>query len=159
MYHPDSIKSMERRRRRSGDKLILTVICTKEPKCWNKFLSINKIGVKCLGNEFNSFAFNKTFTLYHLHSTSFRTKVQVQVSGLKSLQEETVTPVTCIVCMQNKKVTKTLAKELLFQIFPLFVCTTLKLNYKLKNIFIDTGNGNNGQLINVTCIWLINRKI
>ena len=102
MYHPDSIKSMERRRRRSGDKLILTVICTKEPKCWNKFLSINKIGVKCLGNEFNSFAFNKTFTLYHLHSTSFRTKVQVQVSGLKSLQEETVTPVI-LYCMYAKQ--------------------------------------------------------
>ena len=102
MYHPDSIKSMERRRRRSGDKLILTVICTKEPKCWNKFLSINKIGVKCLGNEFNSFAFNKTFTLYHLHSTSFRTKVQVQVSSLKSLQEEIVTPVI-LYCMYVKQ--------------------------------------------------------
>ena len=102
MYHPDSIKSMERRRRRSGDQLILTVICTKELKCWNKFLSINKIGIKCLGNEFNSFAFNKTFTLYHLHSTSFRTKVQVQVSSLKSLQEEIVTPVI-LYCMYVKQ--------------------------------------------------------
>ena len=55
-----------------------------------------------MGNEFNSLAFNKTFTLYHLHSTSFRTKVQVQVSSLKSLQEEIVTPVI-LYCMYVKQ--------------------------------------------------------
>ena len=39
MYYPDSVKSMERRRRGSEDKLIIKGANTKKPKCWKEFLS------------------------------------------------------------------------------------------------------------------------
>ena len=37
MYHPDSVKSMEKCRRKSGDKLIIKGASTKKPKCWKEF--------------------------------------------------------------------------------------------------------------------------
>ena len=40
MYYPDSIKSMERRRRGSGGKLIIKGTSTKKTKCWRE-LKIN----------------------------------------------------------------------------------------------------------------------
>ena len=39
MYYPDSVKSMERRRRGSAHKLIVKGANTKKPKCWKEFLS------------------------------------------------------------------------------------------------------------------------
>ena len=39
MYHTDSFKSMERRRRGNGDKFITKGASTKKPKCWKEFLS------------------------------------------------------------------------------------------------------------------------
>ena len=39
MYYPESVKSMERCRRGSADKLIITGANTKKPKCWKEFLS------------------------------------------------------------------------------------------------------------------------
>ena len=39
MYHPDSVKSMERCRGKSGDKLIIKGASTKKPKFWKEFLS------------------------------------------------------------------------------------------------------------------------
>ena len=38
MYHPDSVKPMKRRRRRSGDKIIIKGATTKKQKCWGEFL-------------------------------------------------------------------------------------------------------------------------
>ena len=42
MYYPDCAKSMERRRRRNANKLIIKRSNTKKPKCWKEFLSHNE---------------------------------------------------------------------------------------------------------------------
>ena len=39
MCHPDSVTSMERCKRASGDKLIIKDASTKKPKDWKGFLS------------------------------------------------------------------------------------------------------------------------
>ena len=45
MYYPDSVKSMERRRRGSADKLIIKGANTKKPKCWKDFLRNDEINI------------------------------------------------------------------------------------------------------------------
>ena len=44
-YHPNSVKSMERRRRRSRDKLIIKGASTKKPKFCKEFLSKDEINI------------------------------------------------------------------------------------------------------------------
>ena len=38
MYHPDSVRSIERHRRGSGNKLIIKGASARKPKCWKEFL-------------------------------------------------------------------------------------------------------------------------
>ena len=45
MYYPDSVQSMERHRRGSGDKLIIKGANIKKPKCWKKIYQIIKINI------------------------------------------------------------------------------------------------------------------
>ena len=67
MYHPDTVKSMEKLRRGGGHKFIIKGASTKKPKFWKEFLShdenkhqLIKLLFNFLANKFSIFAVNKS---------------------------------------------------------------------------------------------------
>ena len=107
MYYPDSVKSMERCRRRSAEKLIIKGADTKKPKCWKEFFS-NVEKKHQLTNLTASHLTNCSLILiceeeaFHLHSADGKYTNSQKVSELKFSQEETDTPVI-LYCMYVKQ--------------------------------------------------------
>ena len=88
MYCPDSVNSMERRRKRSGGKLIIKGASTKKPKCWKEFLSNDENKHQLIKLMLNVWQTNLTAShltkrnliliceekIFHLHSTDGKKK-------------------------------------------------------------------------------------
>ena len=103
--------------RRSGNTLIIKGASTKKPKCRKEFLSNDENQlIKLMLNVWQrnltaSHLTNRSFILiceeetFHLYNIDGKNKISDKVLELKSSQEETDTRVSCIACMQNKKVT------------------------------------------------------
>ena len=115
MYHHDSVKSIEQRRRASGDKLIITGPSTKKPKFSEEFSSNDENKhqlIKLMPSVWQtnltaSHLTNWSYILiceeesFHLHSTDGRNTNSHKMSELKSSQREAD---TCVIlyCMYAK---------------------------------------------------------
>ena len=116
MYHPDSVKPMERRRRRSGDKLIIKGASTKKRKCWGEFLSNDENKrqlIKLMLNVRQTDVTASHLTIrgliqiyekeaFHVHSTDGKNTNSGKVTELKFSQEETDTRIN-LYCMYAKQ--------------------------------------------------------
>ena len=145
---------MERRRRGSGDKLIIKGAITKKPKYWKGFLSDDENKHQLIKLMLNVWQTNLTALhlpnqslilicekeTFHLHSKNTKSH---KMSELKSSQEKADTKTF------QKGYKNVHLRTPDSDIF--FICLYYaKTELQGLNVFIDTGNGNNRQLIDVT---------
>ena len=164
LYYLDSVKSMERRTKGSGDKLIIKGANTKKPKCWKELLSNDENKHQLIKLMLNVWQTNLTAShlrnrsliliceeaAFHLHGTDGKNTNSQKASGLKSSQEETDTRVL-LYCMYTKQkgYKNVRIRTPVSDIF--FICLHYaKTELQGLNVFIDIGNGKSRRLIDVT---------
>ena len=161
-YIPNSIKSMELRRRGISQKLIIKGDMTKKPKDWKVFLSNDdnkKQLIQVILNTWSSddFAVNLATRqiiavadgrAYQIKVTKERTVEKIEVESLYSTQEETDTRVImyCKFAHDN-------GYECVRVRSPdsdIFFILLLYVHEMTISVLFDTGTGNKRQLINIT---------
>ena len=164
MYYPDSVKSMEKCTKGSGDKLIIKGANTRKRKCWKELLSSDENKHQLIKLMLNVWQTNLTAShlrnrsliliceeaAFHLHGTDDKNTNSQKASELKSSQEETDTRVLlCCMYAKQKGYKNVRIRTPDSDIF--FICLHYaKTELQGLNVFIDIGNGKNRRLIDVT---------
>lgn len=164
-YLPGSVKSMERRRRGCGEKLILKGEATKKPQDWKLFLSNdeNKIQfIRMLLRLWNSDQYasrchgRKVILIcegkaYQLTSTDGQTTNAEELPQLESSQEETDSRVILYVnYARSQRYDFVRVKSPDSDVF--FILLHYAASVDGITILFDTGTGNKQRLINVSKI-------
>lgn len=162
-YFPDSVKSMERRRRGCGEKLVLKGEATKKPADWKSFLANdeNKIQLirlllkvwsshqyapKLQGRQLIFICEEKAFLIT---STDGKKTTKVEIPSLCSTQEETDSRIILYLNYARDKEYKFVrVKSPDSDIF--FILLHYVGSSSETVILFDTGTGNKQRLINVS---------
>ena len=162
-YNPDSIKSMERQRRGTTEKLIIKGENTKRPKDWKAFLandsnkkqfidllikewSKDEYAAKLQGRQVIAIR-DGTATL--LTSQDGETTEQATIASLQSSQEESDTRIV-LYCKyaESKRYEYCRVKSPDTDVF--FILLHHARNLTGITVLFDTGTGNNRRLLNIT---------
>lgn len=165
MYKTDSIKAMERKRRGTGDKIIVKGESTKRPADWKTFLSndenkkqLSQVLLDVWSKDENAPKFkNRKIMLicegeaFLLQSADELTTTRTPIATLKSTQEETDSRVALYCAYAERNGYRFVrVKSPDSDIF--YILLHFALQLKEVVILFDTGKGNKQRLINVTDI-------
>lgn len=162
MYLPESIKSMERERRGSSDKMIIKGLSTKRPSDWKTFLSNDKNKeqlTELLANAWSRDIYaekikDKTFVTISKESAYMiksegNTVRKSEIEDLQSSQEETDTRVI-LYCNYAKEQGFKFARVKTPDTDIFFICLHYALSLDGITLLLDTGTGNRRRLIDVS---------
>lgn len=165
MYKPGSIKAMERKRRGTGEKILIKGENTKRPAEWKTFLSNDEnkkqlsqmlLDVWSKDNRAPKLKDRKVILIcegeaFLLQSTDGQTTTKTPVERIKSTQEETDSRVALYCAYAERNGYRFVrVKSPDSDVF--FILLHFALQVKETVILFDTGTGNKQRLINVTDI-------